>query len=222
LLFGELSGDIFQTQTREGYLNEHPVGVPGLFFDQAHGLLFFAPVYILAFLGAWIGVRDPQTRVESSILVIAYVVYHVLMGLWQDWTGGMSATSRYIIPVLPILVILVARAVEHLLARKQWVQPLVLTGVSIWLTVIVLQDRLLMYGFGMTSNSLLREHFQTPELAVVFPSFMSDNLVRAYGVLILNGLVFIVLWYIGSIINRFVLETVQRRSGLLNQYKDIS
>jgi hypothetical protein len=209
-LFGEISIEIFRTQTHYHALFAEHAGVAGLFFDQAHGLMFFAPIYMLAFLGVWVGLRDPQTRIDSIFLVLAYLPYHLLMGTWQDWIGGGSATARYLIPILPILVIFVARAVEHLRARQQWLHMLVLAGLSLWLTLQVLQYRLLMFGHGQTVSPFLHVPLRMPELAVWFPTFMNDTLHESYGRLVLLLVLFLVFWYILSLINHLLIRVLQR------------
>jgi len=208
ILFGELSIDIFRTQTGHGYLSEDLAGIAGLFFDQAHGLFFYAPVYILAFVGILISLCNLNTRNDTWFLIAAYLVYHILMGVWQDWTGGLSATARYIVPILPILVIFVAHAVEHLHQQRQWLQPLSLAGLSIWLTLLVVYDRLLMFGHGQPTSPILREHFQSYELATWFPTFITNTFWYSYGLLILNIGIFITIWYVLSAMNRILIAAV--------------
>lgn len=212
MLFGELSLDIFRTQTGHGYLSEDLAGIAGLFFDQAHGLFFYAPVYILAFPGVLISLRNLSTRNDTWFLIAAYLFYHVLMGAWQDWTGGLSATSRYIVPILPILVIFVAHAVEHLHKQRQWLQPLSLAGLSIYLTLLVVYDRLLMFGHGQPTSPILRERLQLHELATWFPTFMTNTFWESYGLLTLNIGIFIVIWYILSAMNHMLIAAVSIHS----------
>jgi hypothetical protein len=172
--------------------------------------MFFAPVYMLAFLGAWVGLRDPQTRPGYIFLVLTYLAYHGLMGSWEDWVGGASATARYLVPILPILVIFVARAVEHLRSRQQWLQLLLLAALSIWLTLQVLQNRLLMFGHGQTTSPFLHQPLQMPELAVWFPTFMNDSFQESYGRLIVLLVLFLAFWYILSLINGLLIKALRR------------
>lgn len=124
----------------------------------------------------------------------------------------MSATSRYIVPILPVLVIFVAHAVEHLYKQRQWLQPLSLAGLSIYLTLLIVYNRLLMFGHRQPTSPILREYFQLHELATWFPTFMTNTFWHSYGLLILNIGIFIAIWYILSAMNRILIAAVFIRS----------
>jgi hypothetical protein len=215
LVYGELSPDIFTTSYPDEFVGSPLAGVLGLFFDQAHGLMFYAPIYMLVFWGVWAGWRTPHLRSTTLALVAVYMSHHLLVGTWWDWIGGLSAVPRSIIAVLPLLIVLGAYASDDLWRRKQWLQPLVLVLVTAAITLLVLNNKLLSYGFGLASNALLREYFRVSELAAWLPSFVQPAPLRAYGLLLFLLALFLVLWYIISVMNDLLLWA-KKKQGILS------
>ncbi len=109
-IHGELSRSVFLAPFQGEFGNGRLDGIFGLWFDQEYGLIFFAPVYLLAIFGAYFMARNPPTRHDALLLAAIYLGYHLLCGSYYDWRGGLSATPRYLVPVLAILAIFVAKA----------------------------------------------------------------------------------------------------------------
>jgi hypothetical protein len=77
----------------------------GLLLDQEHGLLPYAPCYLLAPAGwVWLRRRHPEVAVESLVLIGAYLV-PVLLPVTNvhGWRGGWSPAARFLVPVAPFL-----------------------------------------------------------------------------------------------------------------------
>ncbi len=77
---------------------------PGLFtqlFSVERGLLFFAPILLLAFagVGSLYKIDKYLTRILVSIIIINLLFYSV----WQDYWGGWSFGPRYLIVSIPAL-----------------------------------------------------------------------------------------------------------------------
>lgn len=94
-------------QSAGGTLNTIGLRLGGLLLDQEYGLLWYAPVFILAALSAW---RWPHhlrhTGVALALLVAAYLL-PILLPLTNvhGWTGGWSPAARFWVPVVPLLTI---------------------------------------------------------------------------------------------------------------------
>ncbi|MDP9245890.1 MAG: hypothetical protein M3O64_04480 [Chloroflexota bacterium] len=86
------------------YASTTPFGVLGLLVDRAFGLLPAAPVALLAFVGAGVAARR---RLVLPLLAIPYL----LLASAVDWTGGLSPQARYLAPLVPLLVMLLALGV---------------------------------------------------------------------------------------------------------------
>ncbi|MGE0451494.1 MAG: hypothetical protein AB7Q29_18115 [Vicinamibacterales bacterium] len=81
-----------------------PHGLIGLFFDQKFGLLFYAPVYLVAIAGGAVMLRDPALRRLALVLGAVVVVFvGSTARLYMFW-GGSSAPARFLVPILPCMV----------------------------------------------------------------------------------------------------------------------
>ena len=87
-------------------------GIAGMFVDRAFGLLPAAPIEILAFVGAGAALRNSFGR-----WLLASIFPYLLFVSFLDWTGGYSPQARYIAPLIPVLVPLVAFALTWTVAR---------------------------------------------------------------------------------------------------------
>jgi len=146
------------------------VGVLGLLADQEFGLFIYAPLYMLSLSGFILLLREPRTRQDALAMGITYLCYHLLVGTYPDWAGGLSPVPRYLIPVLPILVIFLAKGVDCAPQRGKVIHTLALYMLNGAITLVILFNRLFMFGFGVGSNSMLRELGQE-HLTVLLPSF---------------------------------------------------
>jgi hypothetical protein len=90
-------------------------GLLGLFLDRAFGLLPAAPLFALAFFGAGAAAREGRLRALLAV-ALAYLVPASLL----DWTGAFSPQARYLAPLLPILVLVLALAFDFAARTLRW------------------------------------------------------------------------------------------------------
>jgi hypothetical protein len=81
------------------------LGTLGLLFSFKNGLLAFAPATIAVF--AW-----RHFNRESILLLLACTLYFGLMATWKEWHGGWCYGPRLIVPILPLLLIPLAVALQ--------------------------------------------------------------------------------------------------------------
>jgi len=191
-------------------------GVLGLWFDQEVGLFFFAPLYLLALPGAWILARCPNRRSTVLWLAIIYAGFHLLGGAYYDWPAGLSPAPRYLVPVIPILVIFVGGALTWLLRSRQFLQPLMLILITVYFTYLILfVQRAYMFPFYLGSNSILREHFRSNQAIVwlvnQLPSFLTA-IDTAYLKLTLVTIAFSVTMLAAIPLNRLFQHILQNDS----------
>jgi hypothetical protein len=103
-----------------------PEGLPGLFLDQEFGLLVYAPVLALAVPGFLRLVRRERSRAIAAAALVAVVV--LTSSTWHMWRGGFNPPGRFLVPVLPALVLLAAAALEGGLRAG----AAILVGWSLW------------------------------------------------------------------------------------------
>jgi hypothetical protein len=83
-----------------------------LLFDQEHGLLPWAPLYLLAPAG-WLLLlrRSRAVAVELLVLSVAYLIPALVPALNpHGWRGGWSPAARFLVPVVPFLGLPIALA----------------------------------------------------------------------------------------------------------------
>jgi hypothetical protein len=102
----------------------------GLFkvlFSGEFGLLVFAPWVLLALVCLPLFVREHLP--ESVLCATAFLVYLVFFAKFSHLEGGWVAGPRYLVPILPFLVVAMAPAIQRLQQSAAWKQrPWALIG----------------------------------------------------------------------------------------------
>ena len=88
-------------------------GALGLLLDRERGLLGYAPIYLLVPACWALGWR------RYWPVLIPVVLLYLPMAAYINWHGGFSPAGRYIVPIMPLLVLPVAAALRHRVIR--WV-----------------------------------------------------------------------------------------------------
>lgn len=100
----------------EGFI--HPVwaGLYGLFVSPYRGLLPYNPILLLAIPGWWLLRRD-QARLAWIALALVGV-QALSYASWWSWHGGILWGPRFMLPVIPLAVLMLAPLVERSWARR--------------------------------------------------------------------------------------------------------
>ena len=140
----------------------------GLALDQRHGLLPYAPVYLLAPAG-WLLLRRQEPRVarELVVLVSAAMIPILLPTLnYHGWRGGWSPAARFLVPVAALA------ALPAVVAASRLATPVVL-GLVIWqglLDAFFWSRPMLLWNEGPGPAAFLLE-IGGEALASLFPSW---------------------------------------------------
>ncbi len=211
ILFGELSPDILNHLFARGFpdAEEHSLlqGTLGLLFDQKFGLFFNAPLYLFALPGLWVLWRTPLTRGDAFFLTITYAIYHVLHASYVNWSSGSSPIPRYLVPILPILVIATVQGVALCWQRKQWVQLLILGVVQVWITLLIGNNRLFMFDFSGYDNTFFTQ-LNADTIITLLPSLRYGTPSEAYPRLALLIGFLALCWYVCSWVNHWFAQFV--------------
>jgi hypothetical protein len=99
--------------------------LPGLFLDRSFGLLPIAPVFLLALAGLPAVLRR---REAWPHLIVGLAVLAPLLS-WRMWWGGQCPPARFLVPMLPFLVVALAlRLARPRAGLARWITALLLTG----------------------------------------------------------------------------------------------
>lgn len=116
----------FSQAYQSGWLGIQPpdlAAVPGLLFSPARGLFFVSPALLLGPWGLLLTVRrqsnqgvDAQytvTRTEAAVCVGVVVAVLAFATTTVDWRAGWAYGPRYLVPVVPFLLVGVAAAIRE-------------------------------------------------------------------------------------------------------------
>ncbi len=113
----------------ESFKTAVPIGLVGVLFSPGRSLFFYSPILILMFTG---GRRLYSKDKILALLVFGVAAAYVLMAAsWHDWWGGKVWGSRLVTPIVPLLGVLIAAAVDHALHMpdRRLVFSIILLGI---------------------------------------------------------------------------------------------
>ena len=90
-------------------------GLIGLILDARYGLGPYAPVYLLAVAGPFL-LRGRACRLVWALPAAA--VYYVTVASADNWSGAVCSLGRYVMPLVPVAVALVAVVLDRTVARR--------------------------------------------------------------------------------------------------------
>ena len=120
-------------------------GLGGLLFDQRFGLVTYAPVMVVAFLGLVAMFFRPGFRRLALELLFVVTPYLLTVTHFAMWWGGFSPPARFFAPVLPLFAVPAAFAWTMATQRATRVFAaisLVLTAFASVIVVFVYRGRL--------------------------------------------------------------------------------
>jgi hypothetical protein len=89
------------------FVAESATRVMGLLFDARHGLLWSAPIYLLAPAALILVARQSRGAAVELTLIVAAYLFFVINPVTNahGWRGGWSPAARFLVPVTPFLAI---------------------------------------------------------------------------------------------------------------------
>jgi hypothetical protein len=139
--------------------------VLGLLVDQEHGLLAYAPIYVLVLPGFFLLRKtDKKSLSEACLIVLAYLVPILVPSLNRHgWDGGWSPAARFLVPIAPILIVVGLRYLSRL--PRIPVAIAVLCLVQGTLNLVYWSHPKLLWNLG-TGRSALAMFLSVPHVSV--------------------------------------------------------
>jgi hypothetical protein len=99
----------------EGFNRPFLLGLFGLTISPYRGLLWYSPLVLLALPGAWLFMKQQR---DTTLLTIALVAAQfATYASWWSWHGGVVWGPRFLLPALPLLMLLAAPVIERAAGR---------------------------------------------------------------------------------------------------------
>jgi hypothetical protein len=147
-----------------------------LLFSPARGLLFISPVLLLTLLGLWLLLRQPGEWRRIGLLISSMALYFLLYNAaYLFWTGGYSVGPRYLVPLLPFLMLPLGLVCARLWTH--WAGRALVLGLS-------LLSLLLVWTHTIAGQYYYSDALQNPLREYVLPVLASGDLALNYGILL--------------------------------------
>lgn len=91
------------TSPEERFVWDYGASLPGLLFSPSKGIVWFSPVVVIALAG-WRGFWRATRSLALLVLLWSGAVV-LLYGGWFMWWGGWSYGARYLVPLVPLLLL---------------------------------------------------------------------------------------------------------------------
>lgn len=129
-------------------------GIIGNFIDRQFGLFVYSPYYI--FIGAGLFYFWKVKRRLFLLWSITVIPFIIIISSYYEWYGGYCPPLRYMIPVVPLLIVPLAYLFQQ---NKHWLFLSIFTGLgcySLYIKNFLLQSPDTLYNIpGTISTSLL-------------------------------------------------------------------
>jgi hypothetical protein len=148
-----------------------PCGLLGLLFDAENGLFVYAPLYLLALVGARkFGQIQPRLYGPVLVLVLSYLA---VIASFPYWPGAVSSVARYILSVAPFAVLFIVLVVRRAFSDGVLAGvALTLFAASLSMTVAFQKDIVHSYQPGLFLGRTL---YSDPHQYL--PNFVSEGIV---------------------------------------------
>jgi len=104
--YGQIERDV-----RFGFATPWTTGLYGLLFSSGKGLFLYAPVLVLCFFGVG---RFWRAHRRECLLILGVAASLLLISArWHGWHGDYSWGPRYLLPIVPLLMLLTAPVWER-------------------------------------------------------------------------------------------------------------
>jgi hypothetical protein len=102
-------------------------GVFGLFLSPGKGLLWYAPICIVVLFGLRLSfIAQRRYAITVALILVAHLAIY---SRFSVWSGEAAFGPRYLIPLLPMLIALLAPVIDQ--GRQWWRGALVATAIGI-------------------------------------------------------------------------------------------
>lgn len=160
-------------------------GAPGLLFDQEYGIVAYAPVLTLAFVGLARMLRSGGAdRRRALELVLIFGALILTVGAFHLWWGGTASPGRPVASAVLLLGLPIAVSFASTASRpsaRACCHVLLVSSLAVTCALAVAQDGALLHNDRDGTAALLGWASPAWSLWSAFPSFIAGSLFGAIG-----------------------------------------
>lgn len=174
-------------QAEVGWQGDVPHATFQLLFGWWRGIFIYSPVLIVGVLGALLAAGNIRGFVERRMVIlgVASMALVLVYALRSDWTGGLNQFGyRYLLDIVPFLVVLTAFGVARARSLRALALPLGVLSVMIMVVGAESND----YGWDATQFPRDVEHTPLGQSWIVFVDRPLGAVLRLVGVAAIAGL----------------------------------
>ena len=170
--------DLFNSVSRlpSATLSTVPAGGLGVLFDQEYGVVAYAPVLLLGFIGLAGMLRDRSRRGLAIALSAAALLLIAIPATADPWWSKSMMPGRPVLLLLPLLAVPIAWLYARLepgSPARAGAQALLLVSVGVTLTLVAFNPRVPALQEGDGSSTLLQWMSPTWQLSREVPTFVA-------------------------------------------------
>jgi hypothetical protein len=121
-------------------------GISGLLVSPGRGLFLYTPVLLVSLLAIPAFVK--RHRLEAALALLVSASYVLVYGRWFFWHAGYAWGPRFLVPIVPFAVILMAPLVDKL-SGKRWLAFAALCLVSVVIQILGLSVDFTLFQEGL-------------------------------------------------------------------------
>ena len=164
----------------EGFTTPIWIGLWGLLISPYRGVFWFTPLFLASLWGGVLFVR--RHRTAGLIIAALSIALIAIYSTWWMWWGGFAWGPRFLVPLTPFWVLLLAplvqqmvignRQVARTLRGRDWLNSLRAPGLGGWALILLAAASFLVQVFGVSINFVNYEI----QLRSLYPTDWSDPL----------------------------------------------
>ena len=110
------------------------IGLSGFLLSPGRSLFVYAPI-LLAAVAGWFRLwrTSRTTALVIAGIVVPYIAFHSRLGFWH---GGGCWAPRYVVPILPFLIVGLAAMIEDGMSRAGWITMTLLGIASVYVQLL--------------------------------------------------------------------------------------
>lgn len=187
--FGNVFDSGYRFAEGEGFIHPIADGLYGLFISPYRGVFWYNPILLLAIPGTITLMRANSQRGFTTFVLVTIAAQALMFASWWSWHGGIVWGARFLIPVTPLMMLIIAPILEAAGKHRWLLAPVIL----LMLVSFIVQMLGALFSY-LPHNAYLFAHHYTGDYSSIVtlldPRILSDMTLSplvGHLVLLLSG-----------------------------------